>query len=78
MANSNRRRNYLGSLEVDGSLFEDKEEIKAQVEQFYHSLYQKSESLHPEADGLDFDSIDPNDRDLLEKPFDKEEVVQIL
>ena len=75
MANSNRRRNYLGSLEVDGCLFEDKEDIKIQVEQFYHSLYQQSEPWCPEVDWLDFDSID---WDLLERPFDREEVVQVL
>uniref|UniRef100_A0A2N9H4Z9 Reverse transcriptase domain-containing protein n=1 Tax=Fagus sylvatica TaxID=28930 RepID=A0A2N9H4Z9_FAGSY len=34
MANSNRRKNYLGSLEVDGCLYEDKEDIKTQVENF--------------------------------------------
>ena len=68
----------MGSLEVEGCVFEDKEDIKTQVEQFYHSLYQKSESWRPEADGLDFDAIDPNDRDLLERPFDREEVVQVL
>uniref|UniRef100_A0A2N9G1G0 Reverse transcriptase domain-containing protein n=1 Tax=Fagus sylvatica TaxID=28930 RepID=A0A2N9G1G0_FAGSY len=62
LANSNRRRNYLGSLEVDGNIFEDKEDIKAQVVQFYHSLYQESESWRPEADGLTFDSIDLADR----------------
>ena len=48
------------------------------MEQFYHSFYQESESWRPEADGLDFDAIDPNDRDLLERPFDREEVVQVL
>ena len=74
LANSNRRT-YLGSLEFEGCVFEDKEDIKTQVEQFYHSLYQESESWRPEADGLDFDAIDPNDRDLLERPFDREEVV---
>ena len=78
MANLNRRQNYLGSLEVDGCLFEDKEDIKIQVEQFYYSLYQESEPWRPEVDGLDFDSIDPIDRDLLERPFDREEVVQVL
>lgn len=78
VANSNRRRNYLGILEVDGHVFEDREDIKTQVEQFYHSLYQESETWRPEADGLDFDSIDPIDRDLLERPFDREEVVQVL
>jgi hypothetical protein len=78
LANSNRRRNYLGIFEVDGHVFEDKEDIKTQVEQFYHSLYQESETWRPEADGLDFDSIDPIDRDLLERPFDREEVIQVL
>jgi hypothetical protein len=78
LANSNRRRNYLGRLEVDGCVFEDKEDIKTQVEQFYHSLYQESESWRPEVDGLHFDAIDSNDRDLLERPFDREEVVQVL
>jgi hypothetical protein len=29
-------------------------------------------------DGLPFDSIDPFDRDLLERPFDREEVVQVV
>ncbi len=48
------------------------------MEQFYHSLYQESETWRPEADGLDFDSIDPIDRDLLERPFDREEVIQVL
>jgi hypothetical protein len=61
-----------------GCIFEDKEDIKTQVEQFYHSLYQESESWRPEVDGLAFDSIDPIDRDLLERPFDREEVVQVL
>ena len=65
-------------MEVDGCFFEDKEDIKVQVEQFYHSLYQESESWQPEVDGLAFDSIDPVDRDLLERPFDREEVVQVL
>ena len=78
MANSNRRRNYLSSLEVDGQVFEDKEDIKFQVKQFYHSLYQEGESWRPEVDGLPFDSIDPFDRDLLERPFDREEVIQVV
>ena len=48
------------------------------MEQFYHSLYQESEAWKPEVDGLAFDSIKPTDRDLLERLFDKEEVVQVL
>ena len=78
MANLNRRRNYLGSLEVDGCIFEDKEDIKVQVEQFYQFLYKESEPWRLEFDGIEFDSIDPIDRDLLEQPFDREEVLQVL
>jgi hypothetical protein len=32
----------------------------------------------PEADGLAFDSIDPVEREMLERPFEREEVVQVL
>ena len=58
MANLNKRRNHLCSLKVNGQQYEDKEDIKVQVEQFYHSLYQESEAWRPEVDGLDFDSIE--------------------
>ena len=78
LANSNRRKNYLSSLEVDGHIFEDKQDIKEQVVHFYHSLYQESDPWRPEVDGLAFDSIDPIDRDLFERPFEKEEVFQVL
>ena len=77
-ANSNRRNNYLSSLEVDGYIFEDKEDIKIQVGRFYHSLFQESESWRPEADGIEFDSIDASARDMLERPFDREEVFQVI
>ena len=61
----------MGSLEVDGCIYDDEEEIKSQVEKFYHSLYQESEPWRPKADGLEFDSIDPIDRDLLERPVER-------
>ena len=48
------------------------------MEKFYHSLYQESEPWRPEVYGLDFDLIDPIDQDLLERPFDREEVVQVV
>uniref|UniRef100_A0A2N9GJ10 Reverse transcriptase zinc-binding domain-containing protein n=1 Tax=Fagus sylvatica TaxID=28930 RepID=A0A2N9GJ10_FAGSY len=68
----------IRSLEVDGCIYEDKEDIKTQVERFYHSLFQESESWRPEVDGIEFDSIDVLDRDMLERPFDGEEVFQVI
>ena len=67
--NSNRRRYYLSGLEVNRHFYEDKEEIKDQVVQFYHSLYQESEPWRPVVDGLEFDSIGTTDRDMLERPL---------
>jgi hypothetical protein len=64
-ANSNRKNNYLNRLEVDGHVFDDKEDIKLQVEQFYHSLLQETEYWRPEVDGIEFDSIDASARDML-------------
>uniref|UniRef100_A0A2N9EQD7 Reverse transcriptase domain-containing protein n=1 Tax=Fagus sylvatica TaxID=28930 RepID=A0A2N9EQD7_FAGSY len=77
-ANSNRRRNYIGELEVDGIRYEDKEEVKAQALQFYQSLYQENEPWRPLADGITFDTIGVGDRDMLDRPFELDEVVQVL
>jgi hypothetical protein len=65
-------------LEVDGQIYEDKEEIKEHVVQFYHSLYLESEPWRPVVDGLEFDAIGAADREMLERPFDLDEVVQVL
>ena len=78
MANSNRRRNYMGSLEVDGVLYEEKEEVKQQIVNFYSSLYQENESWRPMVDGLSFNSIGAAARLHIERPFELEEVLQVL
>ena len=77
-ANSNRKNNYLNSLKVDGHVFDDKEDIKLQVEQFYHSFFQETKYWRPEVDGIEFDSVDASTRDMLERPFDGEEVFQVI
>jgi hypothetical protein len=78
MANSNRRRNYVNGLEVDGVYYEEKEEVKQQIVQFYSSLYQENEPWRPVVDGLAFDSIGTDARVHLERPFELEEVLQVL
>ena len=76
--NSNRRRNYIGELEVDGTRYEDNDDVKAQALQFYHSLYQENEPWRPLADGIIFYSIGIEDRDMLDRLFELDEVVQVL
>ena len=78
MANSNHRRNYVNGLEVDGVYYEEKEEVKQQIMQFYSSLYQENEPWRPVVDGLPFASIGAAARVHLEHPFELEEVLQVL
>uniref|UniRef100_A0A2N9GQ47 Reverse transcriptase domain-containing protein n=1 Tax=Fagus sylvatica TaxID=28930 RepID=A0A2N9GQ47_FAGSY len=78
MANSHRRNNYMDKVEVDGVVYEEESEIREQVVHFYESLYQESESWRPTVDGLEFDVITANERALLERRFDKDEVLQVV
>ena len=77
MVNSNQRSNYVGGLEVDGAFYEE-EEVKQQIVWFYSSLYQENETWRPVVDGLSFDSIGAAARVHLERPFELEEVAQVL
>jgi hypothetical protein len=53
MANSNRRRNFVGNIEVDGLRYEGQFGIREQVEQFYN--YLENEAWRPVHDGLHFE-----------------------
>ena len=78
MVNSHRRCNYMDKVEVDGVVFEEEFEIREQVVHFYESLYQELETWRPTVDGLEFDVITANERALLERWFDKDEVLQVV
>ena len=43
MANSNRRHNFIGDLEVDGVYYEEEAEIRDHVVQFYENIFRESE-----------------------------------
>ena len=47
VANSNCRRNYIGGLEVEGVFYEEENEMRDLVVQFYKSLYSESEEWRP-------------------------------
>ena len=78
MANSNRRRNYMHRVEVDGIVHETDKEIRDNVVSFYEDLYQEKESWRPSVDGLDFNSFGAAESSHLEHNFDREEVFQVL
>ena len=78
MANSNRRRNQVQVIEVNGAFYDVEADIREQMVLFYTNLYQESEVWHPDVDGLPFATIGEEDCRLLERNFDKEEVCGVL
>jgi hypothetical protein len=57
VANSNRRKNSIDSLLIEGTLSTNRVEISKYIVQFYKRLYTKQFSWRPLVDGLSFDSI---------------------
>ena len=63
---------------MDGVIYKDEEEVRAKVVRFYQILYIKSDTWRPSMDGLEFASIEEDERLDLERDFSKEEVVMVL
>ena len=57
VANSHRRTNHIRGIEVDGVLYEDEENVRSKVVQFYQGLYTESNTWCPSLDGLEFASF---------------------
>ena len=68
----------MDKVEVDGVVFKESSEIREKVVHFYESLYQESETWRPTVDGLEFAVITTNDNALVERQFDKDEVLQVV
>ena len=78
MANSHRRRNQILNIEVDGIRYDEESDIREQIVQFYSSLYQENEVWRPDVDGLSFATIEEVDCRMLERRFEKEEVLGVI
>ena len=78
MANSQRRHNHIGMLEVDGVTYEDKSEMADQAIQFYKKLYKEIKEWRPYVEGLEFDQIEGLEKDWLKRRFEHEEVLQVV
>ncbi len=78
MANSNRRRNFMEKMEVDGTTYHLDSDIRDNVVPFYESLYTESESWRPFVDDLPFSVIGDSDRSMLDSCFEREEILQVV
>jgi hypothetical protein len=59
-------------------VYEDDSVIQAKAVQFYESLYQEHESWRPTVNRLDFDVISSEERNMLERSFTSDEVLQVV
>jgi hypothetical protein len=78
IANSNRRRNYMEKIEVEGTIYHTDSDIREKVVQFYESLYTKKENWRPFVADLPFSVIEDSDRALLDSRFEREEIIQVV
>ena len=78
VANSHRRTNHIQGIEVDSVLYEEEEEGRSKVINFYQRLYTELDTWRPSMDGLKFARIEEDERLELERDFSKEEVVNVL
>jgi hypothetical protein len=78
MANSNRKRNTIDSLLIDGTISTNRLEISEHIVQFYKKLFTEQFSWRLMVDGLSFDSIDEVAASWLEKDFEEREVWEVV
>jgi hypothetical protein len=78
IANSNKRRNLMEKLEVDGILYSEDSIIRDKAVQFYENLYTETEEWRPFVDDLPFSRIDETDRSLLDSRFERDEILQVV
>ena len=65
-------------VEVDGVFFEEESNVTNQVVDFYKRLYQEPETQRPTIDGLELACLDKTERSMLEREFEKEEIIEAL
>jgi hypothetical protein len=78
VANSHRRHNSIQHLSINGKLSSDLVAIKAQIIEFYKTLYTEDSGCRPLVDGLHFSSISSDEVCWLERPFEEEEIFKVV
>ena len=63
---------------MDGIHYEDESNVTDQVMDFSKKLYQELEAWRPTINGLEFACLDKTERSMLERKFEKEEIIEAL
>ena len=78
IANSHRRKNFIGSIIVDGETITDPAEINGKIVDFYSTLFTESGPRRPTIDDLTVSTIDESDVVCLDRAFTEEEVFEAV
>jgi hypothetical protein len=78
VANSHRCRNSIRHLSINGDLSTDQDAIKTHISCFYKQLYIEDTSKRPLLDSLPFALIPSEEAIWLERPFEKEEISNVV
>lgn len=69
MINAHRRYNYIGGLEIDGTLTNDMEVITNEMQNFYETLNKEGADLRTQWLYEDARCISREEDELLQQPF---------
>ena len=76
--NANRRKNFINSFWIDGTLSTNRVEINKYIVQFYKKLYIEQFIWWPLVDDLSIDLISEAKTNYLEREFEKREVLKVV
>ncbi|XP_026400023.1 uncharacterized protein LOC113295905 [Papaver somniferum] len=77
-ANDRRRRSYIGSIKVNGSLTSDENEIKSGIVSYFQNIFQSQHSRTFSMEGMDFSKISEERCAWLEREVDEEECMSAM
>ena len=78
LANSHRIANSIAKLSIDGNMSYNQNDIKDHIASFYEHLCTENDYSRPLLDGLQFSAISDEDAIWLERPFDENEIVDVV
>jgi hypothetical protein len=78
MANSHRRNNFIGCLNVEGTVTSDPKEVEEGIIWYYRQLYCESTEWRPTLTGLHFKALDSEEANSLVLPFGEDEVLDAV
>uniref|UniRef100_A0A2N9FUW6 Reverse transcriptase domain-containing protein n=1 Tax=Fagus sylvatica TaxID=28930 RepID=A0A2N9FUW6_FAGSY len=78
LANSHRIANSIAKLSIDGNMSYNQDEIRDHIAFFYEHLYMETDYSQPLLDGIRFSALSDEDAMWLERPFDENEIVDVV